>query len=54
MKEAAKVFLTAVLDEYVGWACEIVKWETVDVTAWVKENRPDWLEQDKKPQMPPE
>ena len=49
MKEAAKVFLTAVLDEYVSWACEIVKRETVDVAAWVKENRPDWLEQEASP-----
>lgn len=47
MKEAAKVFTTTVLDEYVSWACEIVKRETVDVTAWVKENRPDWLEQER-------
>ena len=45
MKEAAKVFLTAVLDEYAVWACILVKRETVDVPAWVKENCPEWLEQ---------
>ena len=49
MKEAAKVFLTAVLDEYVIWACILVKRETVDVPAWVKENCPEWLEQAKTP-----
>ena len=44
MKEAAKEFLTAVLDEYDVWACDLVKRETVDVTTWVKENCPEWLE----------
>ncbi len=46
MKEAAVKFTATVLDEYVSWACEIVKRETVDVAAWVKENRPEWLEQE--------
>ncbi len=45
MKEAAKVFVTAVLSEYTSWACEIVERKTIDVAAWVKENRPDWLEE---------
>ena len=49
MKEAAIKFTSTVLDEYVSWACEIVKRETVDVAAWVKKNRPDWLEQENKP-----
>ena len=49
MKEAAKEFTTAVLDEYKVWICILVKRETVDVAAWVKENRPDWLEQNIKP-----
>ena len=49
MKEAAVKFIATVLDEYVSWACEIVKRETVDVAAWVKKNRPDWLEQQSKP-----
>ena len=47
MKEAAKEFLTTVLDEYTVWACEIVKRETVDVMPWVKENCPEWLEKEK-------
>ena len=46
MKEAAKDFVTAVLKEYVSWACELVKCETVNVQEWIKENRPDWLEEE--------
>lgn len=45
MKEAAKVFVAAVLDEYTNWACELVKRETIDVMEWVKANRPDWLKE---------
>jgi len=44
MQEAAKTFVAAVLDEYTVWACDIVKRETVNVQAWIKENRPDWIE----------
>ncbi len=46
MKEAAKEFVTAVLDEYSIWACDLVKRETVDVMPWVKGNCPEWLEQE--------
>ena len=45
MKKAAKVFVTAVLSEYMGWACEIVERKNIDVAAWVKEHRPDWPEE---------
>jgi hypothetical protein len=45
MKEAAKAFVEIVKNEYVPWACEIVKHKTIDVQEWVKANRPDWLEQ---------
>jgi len=42
MKEAAEKFIEAFKAEYVSWACEIVKRETIDVEEWIKENRPDW------------
>ncbi len=45
MKKAAIRFATSVLDEYTSWACEIVKRETIDVKKWIKENRPEWLEE---------
>jgi len=43
MKESAEEFVTAVLEEYQVWACDIVKRETVNVQEWIKDNRPDWL-----------
>ncbi len=45
MEEAAKTFVEAVVSEYVPWACEPVEKRTVDVSEWVLENRPDWLEE---------
>ena len=33
--------------EYTPWACEPVVTEEVDTMEWIKEHRPDWLE-DKK------
>jgi len=45
MQKAAVEFATVVLDGYTSWACEIVKTETINVQEWIKENRPDWLEQ---------
>jgi len=45
MKEAADTFVAAVLAEYTVWACDLVKKETVNVQEWIKENRPDWLEE---------
>lgn len=44
MKKAAIEFVTVILDEYTSWACEIVKTEQINVKAWIKENRQDWLE----------
>lgn len=40
---AARAFAKAILDDYTPWACEIVTRQTIDVKAWIKENRPDWL-----------
>lgn len=42
--EAALVFLTVLHKDFVPWACEQVTSEEVNVTAWIAENRPDWLE----------
>ncbi|MEE9365868.1 MAG: hypothetical protein V3W44_04185 [Dehalococcoidales bacterium] len=47
MKKAATVFVQAVLDEYTVWQCEVVDRKEIDVAEWVKENRPDWLEETK-------
>ena len=47
MKEAALTFLKVLHEEFVPWACEVVTSEEVDVAAWIKEHRPDWLEQQK-------
>lgn len=48
MAEAAKVFVAVMVKEFHVWACEIVTTEDVDVAAWIKENRPDWLEKKDK------
>lgn len=45
MQEAAQQFFTVMREEFVPWACEQVTSEEVDVLAWIKENRPDWLEE---------
>ena len=45
MIEASKEFVATVLDEYKVWACELVSRETVNVKDWIKENRPEWLEE---------
>jgi hypothetical protein len=47
MKEAEKVFLEVVRKEYTPWICEPVCKEEINVTDWIKENRPDWLEEKK-------
>jgi len=44
MIKASKEFVSAVLKEYVIWACEPVKHEIINVREWIKNNRPDWLE----------
>ena len=48
MKEAAKVFVQAVLNEYTVWSCSIVKRKTIDVAQWAKDNRPEWLDETKQ------
>ena len=48
MKKAATIFANKMLSLYSVWQCEIVKRETIDVKEWVKENRPDWLDHQKK------
>ena len=44
MKGAALNFMCAILSEYQVWACDKKSKETINVEEWVKENRPDWLE----------
>lgn len=46
-KEAEKL-LEKIKQDYVPWACEVVHEEEVDVTQWVKENCPHWLEEAKE------
>ena len=46
MIEASDTFVAAVLKEYKVWACDLIKRETVNVQSWIKENRPDWLEEE--------
>jgi hypothetical protein len=43
MINAARNLVTVVLQDYEVWTCTEVVRETVDVPAWVRENRPDWL-----------
>jgi hypothetical protein len=43
MKEAAQKFLDVIEREYHTWACDMVEKREVDVAAWVKEHRPNWL-----------
>jgi hypothetical protein len=47
MKEAERVFLEVVKKEYVVWACESVCKKEIIVADWIKENRPDWLTENK-------
>ena len=44
MIDAAEKFAKAIIDEHKVWACQLVKRETINVQAWIKENRPDWIE----------
>jgi len=44
MRQAAHVFIDAVLAEYTVWTCDQVSEQEVEVLPWVKEHRPDWLE----------
>jgi len=45
MREAEAAFIEAVLAEYVPWACETTKTVEIDPVQWIKEHRPDWLEE---------
>lgn len=44
MLAAEKAFYEAVLAEYKPWACEQVASVTIDVPTWIREHRPDWLD----------
>lgn len=44
MQEAERVFIEAVLKEYVAWPCKKICTKTINTLKWVKENNPDWLE----------
>ncbi len=44
MVAAERAFLEVLKREYTPWACEEVCRKEVNVAAWVRENRPDWIE----------
>lgn len=44
MKAAELVFIKAVLAEYEPWQCEPAITKEIDAMAWVREHRPEWLE----------
>lgn len=44
MKSVAENFINEMKELYIVWQCEIVKKETINVKEWIKENRPNWLE----------
>jgi hypothetical protein len=48
MKSAALVCADAIIADYRVWLCEPVTEYKVNALEWVKENRPDWLEEDRK------
>ena len=50
MLEAAKAFCDVVRAEYSPWSCKKACSETINVEAWVREHRPDWLEPAHPPQ----
>ena len=47
MKEAEKAFLAVIEKEYFVWTCKEVCRKKINVAEWIKENRPDLIE-DKK------
>jgi hypothetical protein len=47
MKAAEKEFLKVIVEEYEPWMCEEVCKEEINTLEWVRENRPDWLEDEK-------
>lgn len=44
MKEAEKVFIAAVLEDYVPWQMEPVIKKEINVQEWIKEHELEWLE----------
>lgn len=46
MKKATEEYLAKVAAEYKPWACKIVKEVEVNIQEWIKEHRPDWLEEE--------
>lgn len=46
MKAAEAAFISAVLAEYHVWTCDEVVDVDVPILPWVREHRPDWLEDD--------
>ena len=44
--DAAKVFADTLIKDWPVTQCEEVERETVDVHAWLKEHRPEWLEKE--------
>jgi hypothetical protein len=43
MRAAAQAFAEAVVKDFVVWACDEVEQRVVDVEAWIRKHRPDWL-----------
>lgn len=43
MRAAAEALVDAIKADYELWACEEVERREIDVQAWVREHRPDWL-----------
>ena len=48
MSAAEDQFLQVIIDNYVPWACEEIPEtkETVNVQEWIKENVPEWIQQE--------
>lgn len=48
MKEAARVFVKAIMEDYVVWPCHETCTAKVNTLEWLKENMPDLWEEEKK------
>jgi len=46
IKEACKIFVQACIDNYELHSCEVVRTEKINVSEWIKKNRPEWIEKD--------
>jgi len=44
MTAAVEAFVAVIRSEYVVWQCEQIHRAVVNIEAWVREYRPDWLE----------